>query len=287
MSPGDRVITYASEHNATLEAIARTRSEPLSRPLPAISASGVLVVVENTTEDDVPLYGVLGLGDSVFGPGADTDAGEMADRIAFQGVDIEAPKHLGNFVVCQEPIPAGELGIGMISGITPALIDVIDERDRFVDVEVGEQIPRSRPSGGALIRFKESGTGTKWALIDLTGMHETAHRYLGEITAVGSPTDHVWPYTIREVYPYEPWPANAMGVVTDGRTGTAHAGFDAGNTATRAGAVATNGADYPGGFSAQPYDVGAIVWIREIPDDEDGVTRFFDGGNVSHDGTCP
>ena len=80
-----------------------------------------------------------------------------------------AADHIGNFVILLEPA-AGEIGRACISGVCPVRVDVNDEDDQFADVKDGEAtMLESAPTGSARIIWKESGTGTKWAVVRLGG----------------------------------------------------------------------------------------------------------------------
>ena len=70
------------------------------------------------------------------------------------------------FCVLQEPIKSGLVGRAMFVGLTVCQIDVIDATDDYVDCIASDSAKlQTQPYGPASILYKESGTGTKWALI--------------------------------------------------------------------------------------------------------------------------
>ena len=78
--------------------------------------------------------------------------------------------HPGNFVVLQEPIPAGELGRAMVAGVTPVQVTIRNESDQYAEVrsdgEDGWDF-LSGSVGSAQILWHQPGTGVQWSLIRL------------------------------------------------------------------------------------------------------------------------
>lgn len=75
------------------------------------------------------------------------------------------------FVILQEPIADGEVGRGMLMGITAVQVSVGHASDEFADVISGDSTKlRSGPFGSAKIHYKPSGTGTKWCYVE-PGIH--------------------------------------------------------------------------------------------------------------------
>lgn len=71
--------------------------------------------------------------------------------------------HIGKYVVCLDKIADGGAGRAAIAGLVRAEIDVQDEDDLYCRLEHDSTKLYSDASGSALILWKESGTGTKWA----------------------------------------------------------------------------------------------------------------------------
>jgi hypothetical protein len=83
--------------------------------------------------------------------------------------------HVPQFVVTQEPIKAGKLGRAMLAGVTPVQVQMIDPLitfvgpvDRYAMPIVGDVTKLvSNPAWGVPILWVASGTGAKWAYVQL------------------------------------------------------------------------------------------------------------------------
>jgi hypothetical protein len=92
---------------------------------------------------------------------------EFLSRVALEVTLPSWPDDAGRFVILAEPLAAGEIGRAWASGVCQAWIDVTDEGHRFADIDDGSSVLVSRGTGAASILWKESGTGTKWAIVRL------------------------------------------------------------------------------------------------------------------------
>ncbi len=71
--------------------------------------------------------------------------------------------------ILMEPIQAGKVGRVRIGGLSPVRVYVSDEDHRYADVEAGVSACLvSAASGPFRIAHKESGTGLKWAIVQLS-----------------------------------------------------------------------------------------------------------------------
>lgn len=131
---------------------------------------GNLVEVRNDTGSDVDRFGVLGIDDVAIDPSTNLD--EFQARIYLIGVTPSLSSHKGKFVVCRDAIPDGETGKAWISGVCPAYVNINDADDTSCDVKDGDatQLDSSPGTGSAQILWKESGTGSKWAIIRFIDM---------------------------------------------------------------------------------------------------------------------
>jgi hypothetical protein len=73
-------------------------------------------------------------------------------------------------VICAEPIANGSIGAAWAGGVCQVQIEVSDADHAYADVSDG-QLTRlaSAESGPCTILWKQSGTGTKWAVIRFGG----------------------------------------------------------------------------------------------------------------------
>jgi len=127
-----------------------------------------VVLVENDSGGDRDRFDILGVDDVIISPTDNED--EFANRVMLSGTTPNPATHLGRFVVLLEPIADGEIGRASISGVCPCEIDVIDSAHAYADInpDSGDRYtPASRQFGSAEILWKESGTGTKWAVLRL------------------------------------------------------------------------------------------------------------------------
>lgn len=121
--------------------------------------------------DDCPRYGVLGI-DGVAIDHAN-NADQFLNQIVLDGVIPDGDPdtgHVGKFAIALEPIAAGDVGRVVVSGVVQVQINVIDASDKFADIADGDNTQlESTTSGAARILWKESGTGTKWAVVNIGG----------------------------------------------------------------------------------------------------------------------
>jgi hypothetical protein len=122
-----------------------------------------IVSVHNGTGDDLPRFSVLGITGFLISP-ADNLSNFKNSPCLRGGVPIATD--LERFVILQQPCRQDAIADGLLLGLSPVQIDVIDETDDYADLIVGDTAKlRSQPYGSAWIAYKESGTGTKWGLV--------------------------------------------------------------------------------------------------------------------------
>ena len=125
------------------------------------------VLVKNTTASAVNRFGVLGISNSELS----VSENYFKQNIILTGVAPSATNHSsGRFVILHEPIAANGVGKAYINGHCQVQINVTDAGHTFCDVKDGDSaMLQSANSGPAVIIWKESGTGTKWAIIRFGG----------------------------------------------------------------------------------------------------------------------
>ena len=122
------------------------------------------VLVQNSSGSDVDRFGVLGISNVVISP-TDNPTG-FGNQVAMVGVTPDADDHEGKFLIAQAPIANGALGLCRASGLTWVKVDVSSEGHGYAEVKDGDLTQlASAASGSAQILYKESGTGTKWAVV--------------------------------------------------------------------------------------------------------------------------
>jgi len=126
------------------------------------------VLVKNTTGAARSQFEVLGVDGVEIAPA--TSLSKFKRRVALSGTTPAVPDHRGNFVVLLDDLPAGAVGPAIASGLVHVQISVASgiealERADVADGQAGHLVPR--PDGSAQILWRESGTGTKWAIVRL------------------------------------------------------------------------------------------------------------------------
>ena len=123
--------------------------------------------------------------------------------MALNGVVPIEDTHSGNFVILQEPLKDGDIGSGLISGVCPVSIDVSNSTHKFADVAEGQTANlKSGPFGAAQILWKESGTGLKWAVVQM-GLPAGYRDFVAKITNVGPNSEadfNTALYWVKEYY---------------------------------------------------------------------------------------
>jgi hypothetical protein len=165
--PGQRLVIPAVAYNAFVDAAAdRMADQFRSAGGPVACRPDAIVLVKNGAGEDLDRFGVLAISGLVFN--ADDNLDEFQNHAALAGQKPTAADR-GLFVILQEPLIAGKIGRAKIAGVTPVLVDVVDEGDAYADVEPDPDYAltrlKSALSGAARILWKQSGTGEKWAYV--------------------------------------------------------------------------------------------------------------------------
>ncbi|MHB8953572.1 MAG: hypothetical protein ACYC4U_11430 [Pirellulaceae bacterium] len=163
VNSGDPLKIRATEWNLLLDMADPAKPSAVSPGgLPSLQR-GFMAAVKNNTGAAVARYHAVGIGAPLFSP-ADS-AGTFQNQLGFVGEDMAAT-YLGKFAVMQEQADNGKIGRAMLEGITCAEITVNHADHDRVDVDTaGGSKLVSQFYGAGEILYKESGTGTKWAII--------------------------------------------------------------------------------------------------------------------------
>jgi len=126
---------------------------------------GTYLPIKNSSGSTVDRFNVLGISGVVVSP---TDnLADFKNNVALTGTTTSST-YLGKFAVMQETVANGKIGLGLVSGVTVAQIDVGHADHDRVDVDTsGDTKLDSQFYGAGRILYKESSTGTKWAVIDV------------------------------------------------------------------------------------------------------------------------
>lgn len=163
---GDPLVIKASDWNALLSVADAAKLQQVGQLRESSTfsgASGVVVPVKNATGSTVSRYHAMGIGTPLFDHS--DNAQTFLNQLGFSGAATSS-SYLGRFAVAQETIANGKIGACLVNGITAAQITVNHADHDRVDVDTagGAKLVSQFYGAGEII-YKESGTGTKWALI--------------------------------------------------------------------------------------------------------------------------
>jgi hypothetical protein len=163
---GDSMEIQAAAWNACLDAAeaAKRGGGGLADAVGRQFRQADIVLVKNASGSDVSRFHVLGISGVIFTP---TDSlPSFQNQVAFTGVTPTTASHAGKFLVCLDALKNGQIGRAWIAGVAQVQVNVASSSDAFCDVKNSDRTQlQSAPSGTARILWKESGTGTKWAVV--------------------------------------------------------------------------------------------------------------------------
>ena len=161
---GDRFRVTARSWNAVMDA-ARKAREATAQGAGAdrVIPPGIIRVL-NTSGGAVDKFAVLGITGIAILPTESEE--EFSSATVFNGVTPGTGTHECMWVITTEPIPNNTIGLAVADGISQAHISVTSAAHQFADIKNGDlTMLLSKAAGGARILWKESGTGTKWAIV--------------------------------------------------------------------------------------------------------------------------
>lgn len=164
---GQPVRFRADTHNALMELLRHWRTggqRAGADASPLGNEPTVQVEVQNDCGSDVDEFAILAVASPVI-----TLADSPRDFKDGRMLSGTTPSATANIVITQEPIPAGKFGRATILGLTPCQVNVTDAAHNYAEPSTSTSMLTSSTSGPAIIIARESGTGTVWALVLLTG----------------------------------------------------------------------------------------------------------------------
>jgi hypothetical protein len=128
--------------------------------------SANIAKLKNTSGGDRGRFHVLGLNEPIFTPTDNLTT--FQNTITFKGITPDANLHWGKWGLLLDPLKANAIGRALLAGLAVVQIDVVETVHAFADIlPTYTDKLRSGWIGAAEILWKESGTGTKWAIIRL------------------------------------------------------------------------------------------------------------------------
>lgn len=164
VQPGDPLQIPAASFNMFIDAARahRDRQHTQDQGAQPTMRTGGMALVKNASGADQDRFAVLGINTPIILPTDNLNG--FKNRVAFNVV-VPTADHAEKFVILTEPLAAGRLGKGMVSGVTPVKLSVQSEDDEYAAVKVGETGFLETGQGPAQILWKEPGTGTKWGIV--------------------------------------------------------------------------------------------------------------------------
>jgi hypothetical protein len=168
---GDTFRVSARAQNAMLRAGQEFVPQQRGGPGPLLDIPFNTIRVRNSTSGDLPQYSILAIDDLIVTP--DRNPAVFQQKFAFDGVEPVSLDR-ARFIVTQTPLHVGQIGPGVVHGLTWVQLEVTagEEGFRFADIfPTGNRTDALWPqaaSGGAMVLWKETGTGFKWAVVRIS-----------------------------------------------------------------------------------------------------------------------
>lgn len=198
---GEKLRIPAAAYNAFIDTaldLRRRQQAAQQNSTPEARQTGI-ILVRNDSGADRGRFDVLGISGVVITPTDNADA--FKSKSGLTGVTPTEAQHGGRFVVLLEPIASGKIGQACAAGVTVSRVDVTDADHLFADVSDGTAAQlKSGESGAAVILWKESGTGVKWAVVRIgagggTGASLPVGEYVGMVLTTTASNTAAYAFT--------------------------------------------------------------------------------------------
>jgi len=203
VTSGSPLAIPAAAYNAFIDAARAEQAHQGDQGVPgqAVPRESGIVLIKNTTESDLERFAILGIDSPIFTP-TDNEQ-EFKNRVALKGVtpDTEEDEHYGRFAILLEPLAAGNIGLGMVQGVTPVRLRRYTDWLRSADIQDGKTAYLCDKIGGiAKILWCEEGISEneedlKWAVVALRGgggTAESSYVWRAQVTGVYAADGGAW-----------------------------------------------------------------------------------------------
>lgn len=212
VSTGDRLSITAPVWNGLLGLLhpqGRPRANQTVKNLYARNPYVASLIKIRNSASALSQFGVLGIDTTTLVNPATNAATLLAwkQQPIVDGIAPTLAAHLGKFVVTIEAIPNTGYGLAVASGVVAVQLDVLDADHRYADVKNSDAtMLQTRAMGAARILWKESGTGTKWGIVNI-GVLPPAMFPVTLAKDGGSAGDLTtqcsWTYTVTDLQGYQ------------------------------------------------------------------------------------
>lgn len=202
--PGDALRIPAAAYNGFIDAAVAHRNSAARGELSAAQPRGgsEVILVRNDSGADLPRFGVLEIDGPILTP---TDGEDFNNQICLSGIAVTAAGAW--YVVALEPLLDGKIGKAIALGLTQVTVNVSDASHTFAESSIGSQVLVSASAGSARILWAESGTGSKAAIVALTGVTARGGLFAVDIESDGGDggdyesgsTPASWTYTVSSL----------------------------------------------------------------------------------------
>jgi len=179
--PGQKLQIPAEAFNGFIDAAAYVRARQHNAETDAADSirQTSIVRVRNTTDEPVPRFGVLTLGDSIIQP--EDNESEFKNTVAFDGSKPEDPVEPGKYAIVLEPLDKDTIGRGIVAGVTPVKLKVNPEQ--LYDFAEVEKDTTARlinvPHGSARVLWVEDNEDEeRWAVVRIEPADFQAHVFI-------------------------------------------------------------------------------------------------------------
>jgi len=187
VSPGQAFRPSARVWNTFVE---MANSAPDATPAKGTRVRPLHIVrCRNDSGSDREQWDVLGVKqtDGLVVTAAENDQESIDQRFVLVGEAPAWPDHIGRWAMCIEQIPDGSIGLVALGGIIAAQITVVHADHDRADIlynggSGGNGQLESDWQGAAEILTKQSGTGTKWAVLRIADWSYTALQGVAQAT---------------------------------------------------------------------------------------------------------
>ncbi len=179
---GDNLEIKASTWNAFIDAANFVKGIQ-SNQHGSIIRNGMfngVVFIKNTERATYPQFSALVLTDILIKP--DKNEAEFKGKISiFAGVKMTETLAGKPYAILLEPLESGKIGRGLLLGVIPAKVKILDNDDEFAIPTANSSVGllESSATGVARILWKAGNSGEQWCMLQLGGASSGTGVYNG------------------------------------------------------------------------------------------------------------
>ncbi|MDD5698255.1 MAG: hypothetical protein PHH77_06520 [Victivallaceae bacterium] len=175
---GEKFTVKANTWNSFIDAANHYKNTRMSLGSEALrgNAKTGIILVSNDSGGLLEQFSPVILDNLIIQPDNAEKEQEFKSRVpVFSGEKVSADNKDKPFAILQVPLEAEKLGKALLQGITPVKVNIGNESHKYAKLDASELVSTSNGIGRIL--WKESGTGEKWALLQLGGGGSGGNNY--------------------------------------------------------------------------------------------------------------